>query len=62
MKLSKREVFLFRVMDLDSSEDLFLFVSFIVEVNLLPGSDLRTISCGVGCLYLSWDNHCGYMR
>jgi hypothetical protein len=50
------------VVNLDSSEDLFLLVSFIVEVNLLLGSNLRTIGCGVGCLYLSWDNHCGYMQ
>jgi hypothetical protein len=30
---------------LDSSEDLFLLISFVVEVNLLFGSDLGTISC-----------------
>jgi hypothetical protein len=40
------------VVDLDSSEDLFLLVSFIVEVNLLLGSDLR-IGCGVRFHYLS---------
>jgi hypothetical protein len=49
------------MVDLDSSEDLFLLVSFIVEVNLLLESDLRTLGCSVGCPYLSWDNHCGYM-
>jgi hypothetical protein len=49
------------VVDLDSSEDLFLLISFIVEVNFLLGSDLDTICRGVGCHYLSWDNNCGYM-
>jgi hypothetical protein len=49
------------VVDLDSSEDLFILISFIVEVILVLGSVLRTISCGVGCLYLSQDNQCGYM-
>jgi hypothetical protein len=53
--------FLFRVVDLDSSEDLFLLISFIVEVNLLLGSDLGTIGRDVRCHYLSWDNNCGYM-
>jgi hypothetical protein len=48
------------VVDLDSSEDLFLLISFIVEVNLL-GSVLGTIGHGVKCHYLSWDNSCGYM-
>jgi hypothetical protein len=43
------------VVDLDSSEDLFLLISFIVKVNLLLGSDLGTIGCGVRCHYLSWD-------
>jgi hypothetical protein len=47
------------VVDLDSSEDLFLLISFIV--NLLLGSGLGTISHGVRCHYLSWDNNCGYM-
>jgi hypothetical protein len=47
------------VVDLDLSEDLFLLLSFIVEVNLLLRSDLRTIDCAVGCHYLSWDNNCG---
>jgi hypothetical protein len=42
------EIF-FRVVDLDSSEDLFLFISFLVEVNLLLESDLGTIGCGVRC-------------
>jgi hypothetical protein len=37
------------MVNLDSSEDLFLLVSFIVEVNLLLGSNLRTIGCGVRC-------------
>jgi hypothetical protein len=46
------------VVDLDSSEDLFLLISFIVEVNFLLGSDLGTIDRGVGCHYLSWDNNC----
>jgi hypothetical protein len=49
------------MVDHDSSEDLFLLISFIVEVNPLLGSDLGTISCGVRCHYLSWDNNCGYM-
>jgi hypothetical protein len=49
------------VVDLDSSEDLFLLISFIVEINLLLGSDLGTISCGVRCHYLSWDINCGYI-
>jgi hypothetical protein len=48
------------MVDLDSSEDLFLIISFIVEVNLL-GSDLGAIGRGVRCHYLSWDNNCGYM-
>jgi hypothetical protein len=43
--------FSFWAVDLDSSEDLFLLISFIVEVNLLLGSDLRTIGYGVGCHY-----------
>jgi hypothetical protein len=38
--------------DLDSYEDLFLLISFLVEVNLLLGSVLRTIGCGVRCHYL----------
>jgi hypothetical protein len=42
------EIF-FRVVDLDSSEDLFLLISFLVEVNLLLESDLGTIGCGVRC-------------
>jgi hypothetical protein len=37
------------VVDLDSSEDLFLLISFHVEVNLLLESDLGTICCGVRC-------------
>jgi hypothetical protein len=37
------------VVDLDSSKDLFLLISFLVEVNLLLGSDLGTISHGVRC-------------
>jgi hypothetical protein len=49
------------VVDLDSSEDVLLLLSFIVEVNLLLGSDLGTISRGVRCLYLSWDKNYGYM-
>jgi hypothetical protein len=49
------------MVDLDSSEDLFLLISFIVEVNLLLGSDLGTISCGVRCHYPSWGNNFGYM-
>ena len=49
------------MVDRDSSEDLFLLISFIVEVNLLLGSDLGTIGRGVKCHYLSWDNHCGYV-
>jgi hypothetical protein len=44
--------------DLDSSEDLFLHISFFVEVNLLL--DLGTIGHGVRCHYPSWDNDCGY--
>jgi hypothetical protein len=49
------------VVDLDSSKDLFLLISFIVELNLLLGSDLGTIGCGFKCHYLSWDNNFGYM-
>jgi hypothetical protein len=49
------------VVDLDSSEDLFLLISFIVEVKFLLGSDLGTIGREVGCHYLSWDHNCGYM-
>jgi hypothetical protein len=49
------------MVDLDSSEDLFLLISFIVEVNFLLRSDLGTISHGVGCHYMSWDNNCGYI-
>jgi hypothetical protein len=45
------------VVDLDSSEDLFLLISFIIGVNLLL--DLGTIGRGVKCHYLSWDNNCG---
>jgi hypothetical protein len=56
-----RRYFFSQVVDLDSSEDLFLLISFLVEVNLLLGSDLGTISRGVGCHYLSWDNNCRYM-
>jgi hypothetical protein len=48
------------VVDLDSSEDLFPHISFIVEVNLLLGSDLGTIAYGVRCHYPSRDNNCGY--
>jgi hypothetical protein len=40
------------VVDLDSSEDLFLLIFFIVEGNLFLGFDLGTIGCGVGCHYL----------
>jgi hypothetical protein len=49
------------VVDLDSSEDLFLLISFIVEVNILLGSVLGTIGCGVRCHYPSWDNNYGYL-
>jgi hypothetical protein len=49
------------VVDLDSSEDLFLLISFIVEVNLLFGSNLGAIGRGVRCHYPSWDNNFGYM-
>jgi hypothetical protein len=49
------------MVDPDLSKDLFLLISFIVEVNLLLGSDLGTIGHGVRCHYPSWDNHCGYM-
>jgi hypothetical protein len=47
------------MVDLDSSEDMFLLVSFIAEVSLLLGSDSGTIDGGVRCQYLSWDNNCG---
>jgi hypothetical protein len=47
------------VVDLDSSEDMFLLISFIVEVNLIL--DLGTISRGVRCNYLTWDNNFQYM-
>jgi hypothetical protein len=50
------------VVDLDLSEDLFLLISFIVDVNLLLGSDLRTIGRGVRFHYLSYDNICRYME
>jgi hypothetical protein len=40
------------VVDFDSFDDMLLFIFFIVEVNLLLGSDLGTIGCGVGCHYL----------
>jgi hypothetical protein len=49
------------VVDLDSFEDLFLLIFFIVEVNLLLGFDSGTIGCGVRCHYLSWDNNYGYI-
>jgi hypothetical protein len=49
------------MVDLNSSEDLFLLISFIVEVNLLLRSDLGTIDRGVSCHYLSWDNSYRYM-
>jgi hypothetical protein len=57
-KLGKEEIFLFRLVDLDSSEDLFLLISFLVDVNL--PFDLGTIGRGVRCHYPSWDNNCGY--
>jgi hypothetical protein len=41
------------VVDLVSSEDLFLLIFFIIEVNLLLGSDLVSIHHGVRCHYLS---------
>jgi hypothetical protein len=49
------------VVDLDSSEDLFLLISFIVDVNLLLGFVLGTINHGVRCHYLSWDKNYGYI-
>jgi hypothetical protein len=49
------------VVDLDLSKDPFLLISFIVDVNVLLGSDLGTIGRGVRCHYLSWDNNCGHM-
>jgi hypothetical protein len=49
------------MVDLDSSEDLFLLIFFIVEVNLVLGSGLGNIGCDVICHYLSWDNNCGIM-
>jgi hypothetical protein len=54
-----RDTFL-PVVDLDSSEGLFPLIFFIVEVNLLLGSDLGTIDRDVRCHYLSWDNNCEY--
>jgi hypothetical protein len=54
-----RDTFL-PVVDLDSSEGMFLLIFFIVEVNLLLRSDLGIISRGVRCHYPSWDNNCGY--
>jgi hypothetical protein len=45
-KLSKGD-FLFQVADFDSSEDLFILISFLVEVILVLGSDLGNISCSV---------------
>jgi hypothetical protein len=47
------------VVDLDSSENLFLLISFIIKVNLLL--DLGTIGRGVRCRFLSWANNCEYM-
>jgi hypothetical protein len=47
--------------DLDSYENLFLLIFFIVEVHFLLGSDLGIIGRGVRCHYLGWDNNCGYM-
>jgi hypothetical protein len=49
------------MVDLGSSEDLFLLISFIIEVNLLLGSVLETIDRGVRCHYPSWDNNYGYL-
>jgi hypothetical protein len=49
------------MVDLDSSEYLFLLISFIVEINPLLRSYLGTIGRGVRCHYLSWGNSCGYM-
>jgi hypothetical protein len=49
------------VVNLDSSENLFLLIFFIVEVNLLLGSNLGTIGCGLRCHYLSWDNNYAYI-
>jgi hypothetical protein len=49
------------VVDPDSSEDLFILISFIVDVNFLLGSDSGTIGRGIRCHYLIWDNNCGYM-
>jgi hypothetical protein len=49
------------MVDLDSSEDMFLLISFLVEVNLILESDLGTIGRGVRCYYPSWDNNCGYL-
>jgi hypothetical protein len=48
------------MVDLDSSEDLFLLIFFIIEVNLPLGSDLVTIGRGVRCHYMSWDKNYGY--
>jgi hypothetical protein len=49
------------VVDLDSFEDLFLLIFFIVEANFPFRSDLGTIGCGVRCHYLSWDYDCENM-
>jgi hypothetical protein len=49
------------MVDLDSSEDLCLLISYIVGVNLLLGFVLGTIGLGVRCHYPSWNNNCGYM-
>jgi hypothetical protein len=57
-KLGKGD-FLFWVVNIDSCGDLFLLISFIVEVNLLL--DLETISRGVRCHYLTWDNNFVYI-
>jgi hypothetical protein len=40
------------VVDPDSSEDLFILISFIVDVNFLLGSDSGTIGRGIRCHYL----------
>ena len=50
------------MVDLDSSEDLFLLISLIVEVNFLLGFSLGTIGRGVRCHYLSWVHGVGRLN
>jgi hypothetical protein len=48
-------------MDMNSSEDLFLRISFIIKINLLLESGLGTIDRGVRYHLYELGYHCGYM-